>query len=658
MGNVSLYHNSHQTFFRSPFGAVAVGTRVSVRLEIVSPAAPAGVWLRCWQEPEGERRLPMSEETLEGERRIFRCPLVTPDLPGLLWYSFAAEFSDRMYYYGAQPDGLGGAGQQYDGEPAFSFQLTVYAVDTTSPDWFKETILYQIFPDRFCNGNADGSVLNPPRGSLIHPYWEDTPFYVRDMRTGAIFAYDFFGGNLQGVLAKLPYLKELGIGAVYLNPIFESPSNHRYDTGDYKQVDPMLGDNQLFALLCAQAREKGIRFILDGVFSHTGSDSRYFNREGRYPEPGAYQSTESPYFSWYRFSDHPEHYESWWGIGTMPNVNEMEASYLRFIMEDNDSVVRHWFKAGIKGWRLDVADELPDEFIKRLRRVMKEADADSVLIGEVWEDASRKTSYGSTRQYLLGDELDSVMNYPFRSCLIDFMLGRQDAGQAQRLLTSQFENYPCQHFYAAMNLLGSHDVPRVLTLLGEAPPPEELSIIDQAKYRLPPAKRQLAVRRLKLLVLWQMTFPGAPCIYYGDEAGAEGYTDPFNRGTYPWGREEPELLDWYRQCIGLRNRYAVLRTGEWLPLPVSGDVYGYARRIRAGRDVFGRSRPDNYAVMLLNRSVEHNHTATYAIGENCRDSLYDAFDNSPVKLPEGELSLVLPPLTGRLLIARREGAGV
>ncbi|HBS60173.1 MAG TPA: hypothetical protein DEA44_13005, partial [Firmicutes bacterium] len=305
---------------------------------------------------------------------------------------------------------------------------------------------------------------------------------IRDMRTGKIFAYDFFGGNLRGVLAKLPYLKQLGVGAIYLNPVFESPSNHKYDTGDYKKIDPLFGDYPLFSQLCSRARELGMAIILDGVFSHTGSDSRYFNKEGRYPELGAYQSTASPYFPWYRFHNHPDQYECWWGIDTLPNVNELEPSYLDFIADNEDSVLKYWLRAGIKGWRLDVADELPGRFIKHLHTVLKAQDPAAVLIGEVWEDASRKVSYGTERAYLLGDELDSVTNYPFRSMLLDFILGVDDAAQTQHRLTSLAENYPREHFYAALNMLGSHDVPRILSLLGEAPPQESLSIIDQARY--------------------------------------------------------------------------------------------------------------------------------------------------------------------------------
>lgn len=654
VGQDWLLHNSHDSFFRSPFGAVACNARFCLRLRICGGNSPDWVSARLWHN-DYEEQITMNLWRREENALIYQAEINAPATPGLIWYHFAASQRGKTYYYGNQSM-RGGIGQIMSPNPP-GWQITVYRQGAVTPRWLKEAVMYQVFVDRFHNGHPDGRIENIPRGALIHAYWDDIPFYIRDMRSGAIFAYDFFGGNLQGVLQKISYLRDLGIGALYLNPVFESPSNHKYDTGDYKKIDPLFGDNELFCNLCAKAREAGINVILDGVFSHTGSDSRYFNIEGRYPDLGAYQSSESPYFRWYRFSEYPNKYESWWGIGTLPNVNELEPSYVNFIIDSEDSVIRTWQKAGIKGWRLDVADELPDEFIKHLRTVLKADDPDAVLIGEVWEDASRKVSYGKTREYLLGDELDSVTNYPFRNILLDFMLYRQSAAETQQALMSLCENYPPENFYAAMNLLGGHDVPRILTLLGEAPVQEGLSIIDQAKYRLPPHQRMLAIARLKLLVLWQMTFPGVPCIYYGDEAGMEGYADPFNRGTYPWGREETELLNWYKQIVALRNRLAVLKTGEWLPLAVSGDIYGYVRRIMGEKDVFGEPAKNNLAVLLFNRNREEARSFDGDIGQYCRDELLDILsEGKVVRVPDGRLEIILGPLEGKLLLAHEEKA--
>lgn len=586
----------------------------------------------------------------EGERQVYEASFSTPGVPGLLWYFFIIDKGGNTYYYGNNRHCLGGIGEVYFCEPP-SYQITVHKRDLVTPHWFKEAVMYQIFVDRFYNGYEGGRIMHPkPNSTIYTDWWEDIPVYNRDPETGKIISYDFFGGNLYGVLKKLPYLQELGVSVIYLNPIFESPSNHKYDTSDYKKIDPMFGDNELFQTLCREAKELGIAIILDGVFSHTGSDSIYFNKKGNYPEVGAYQSPESPYYSWYRFSCYPDLYECWWGIDTLPNVNEMEPSYQNFIIYDEDSVLKYWMKLGAKGWRLDVVDELPDEFVKNFYRVLKETDPEAVLIGEVWEDASNKISYGKLREYLLGDELDSVMNYPFRNIFLDYLLGRRDARETHLALMQLYENYPRQHFYALMNLIGSHDVPRVLTLLGDAPPEQTISKEDQARFRLSPDKRKLAVRRLKLLSLIQMTFPGVPCVYYGDEAGLEGYGDPLNRRTYPWGREDRELLVWYKKIIALRNRHDVLKTGEWIPLYAQGHVYAFLRRISQDRDVFGQKKKDNVAILIFNRHETEEITLTLDVSRWCRGKLVDVLGEREIFLEDGRLSVVMKPLEGKVLL--------
>ena len=596
-----IYHDSHQLFFRTPFGAVPCEKAVRLRLEVFSPEPVQQAVLRLWKYGLVEERIPMTLLEEEGERQVHEATFRAPEIPGLLWYFFIIHYEGKTYYYGNNRHCRGGIGEVYFCEPP-SYQITVHKEDLTTPHWFKEAVMYQIFVDRFYNGYADGRIMHTkPNSTIYTDWWEDIPVYNRDPETGKIISYDFFGGNLYGVLKKLPYLKELGISVIYLNPIFESPSNHKYDTSDYKKIDPMFGDNELFQTLCKEAKKLGIAIVLDGVFSHTGSDSIYFNKEGNYPEVGAYQSQKSPYYPWYRFTRYPDLYECWWGIDTLPNVNEMEPSYQNFIIYDKDSVLKYWLKLGAKGWRLDVADELPDEFIRNFYAVLKETDPEAVLIGEVWEDASNKVSYGKLRGYLLGDELDSVMNYPFRNILLDYVLGRREAQETNLALMQLFENYPRQHFYSLMNLIGSHDVPRVLTLLGDAPPEHTISKEDQASFSLSPEKRELAIKRLKLMSLFQMTFPGVPCIYYGDEAGVEGYSDPLNRRTYPWGREERELLAWYKKIIALRNKHDVLKTGEWIPLYAQGPIFAFLRMISQGRDVFGQEKKDNVALIIFNR---------------------------------------------------------
>lgn len=654
-----MMHHSHRAEFRSPFGAAACGQTIRLSLAVLPQAEVTAVMLRLWRDGQGEQLMALSHSGSRQEAEWYDTEIQAGDA-GLLWYYFIVTAGGQTFYYGNNQAMLGGLGRIAD-QPPGSYQITVYQ-PAASPDWWKRAVVYQIFPDRFYNGSPDGKVQSPRPGSLLHACWRDDPFYIKDSDTGHILAYDFFGGNLQGVLAKLPYLKDLGITAIYFNPLFASPSNHRYDTADYKHIDPMLGDNALFAQLCVTAAAKfGIRVILDGVFSHTGSDSIYFNKEGTYLEIGAYQSRESKYYPWYRFSRYPDEYESWWGVDNMPNVNEQEPTYQDYIIGSSDSVVRHWAGLGAKGWRLDVVDELPDEFVRKLRQALKEKDPDAVLIGEVWEDASRKESYGRLRQYFWGEELDGVMNYPFRSAVIGFLLGDCSAREVHNRLMSLYENYPPENFYASMNLIGSHDVPRALTVLGEGRPEEGLSHKEKLKERLTPEQKALGKARLKLAVLWQMAFPGAPVVYYGDEAGLEGYRDPLNRRTYPWGQEDDDILSWYRQLIKLRHLHEVLQTGDFRSFALGEAVYGFVRRIQGGRDVFGQAAPDNTAVILFNRG---RFPLEVTLAPGLPDQiLYDMLaGEQEFPVTDGRLTVHLPALSGRLLLAvpanRPRGSGI
>ncbi len=313
------------------------------------------------------------------------------------------------------------------------------------------------------------------------------------------------GRNARGIEEKLPYLASLGVTVLYLNPIFEAASNHRYDTADYTRVDPLLGRKKDFESLCEAARKRGIRIVLDGVFNHTGADSVYFDKFGNY-------GTAEKYRSWFRFGDQYRHgYECWWDVPDLPNVEENDPSFREFLCGE-DGVVRRWLRRGASGWRLDVADELPDSLIRDIRAAMKEEKEDSLLLGEVWEDASNKVSYGALREYFLGSELDATMHYPFRTAVLDFLLGKIHAQAACDAFWTIQEHYPKENLYAALNLIGSHDRARVLTVLGGD------------------------VNALKMAMFLQFALPGVPSIYYGDEAGMTGGTDPYNRGSFPWGK--------------------------------------------------------------------------------------------------------------------------
>jgi 4-alpha-glucanotransferase len=382
---ISLLHNSYKQEYRDPFGACPAAGKARIAIESRGDQ-PREVLLRVWH---NEEEVILMQPRPEAGRTLWQAEIALPAKPCLLWYYFIIRLSDGYtLYYGNNSEQLGGQGKIYVEAPP-AYQLTVYKAGKM-PAWLYGGMIYQIFPDRFFNPYNEALAKKPD--SLLHDDWYRRPLYARDRATGEILAYDFFGGNLDGVTAKLDYLEDFGVRLIYLNPIFLSVSNHRFDTADYERIDPLLGDEAAFRRLCREAAARGIRIMLDGVFSHTGSDSRYFNKEGSYKELGAFQSKFSPFYSWYRFVNYPHEYESWWGIGNLPNVDELNPDYLYYIIEAKKSIAARWLKAGASGWRLDVADELPTEFIRLLRSRMKRDDPESFLLGEVWEDASHKVA--------------------------------------------------------------------------------------------------------------------------------------------------------------------------------------------------------------------------------------------------------------------------
>lgn len=653
MEGVLVYHNSHDALYRQPFGAVETGTSVTLRLRVDESLRAQSVLVRIWHN-DIEHQVQMRKVKIS-EQELYQASFKCPDQPGLVWYSFLIDLGNEVFHYCNNSERTGGPGRLVK-DLADSYQITVYERGFDTPEWFRDSIVYQIMVDRFYK-SADSKVQPPRENMVMHENWDDIPCYKDGNGFAQSLCNDFFGGNLRGVKEKLPYLKSLGVKTIYFTPIFEASSNHKYDTGDYMSIDPMFGDKQDFIELCEEAKEAGISIILDGVFSHTGSDSMYFNKEGRYDSVGAYQSVDSPYRAWYRFGSHSDDYDCWWGIKTLPNVNELNPSYLEFILTGEDSVVKHWLRQGASGWRLDVADELPDEFLEQLRISAKSAKPDCVIIGEVWEDASNKVSYGGHRGFLWGRQLDSVMNYPFREMILSFLLGRSihdssefDAETLQRRLMSLYENYPKPAFYALLNLIGSHDVTRAKTILGEAPPESALSLEQRAAYTANPPPNELGKRRLMLAALMQMTFPGVPCIYYGDEAGVEGYRDPLNRRTYPWGSEDKELIEWYRLLAGIRNKHACLRTGEWFSPYHKGPIYTLARRIKGGSDVFGLKRDDGTALVCVNRDPGSSHHIELDAGWMECGEVINALDGSSIPVVNGRLSIDLAPLQGVILL--------
>ena len=679
--DIKLYHDSHKSIFRSLFGAVPTGARLTLRLSALG-ITDEQVYLRLWPVEDGDKLLPM---TRVPGTDLFEANFNISETSGLIWYFFMVKGKNFKLYYGNNKSERGGEGQQYDHEPP-SYQITVYDKNAVTPDWFKHAVVYQIFPDRFARGGTRTDDLAGKKNAVLHSCWDDKPYYCKDAQ-GGIVQYDFFGGNIAGIQEKLSYLSNLGINAIYLNPIFVSASNHRYDTGDYKHIDPFLGTNEEFAELCKKAKALGIRIILDGVFSHTGDDSLYFNKYGTYPTLGAYQSKDSPYYSWYKFNKYPDDYESWWGVGTLPEVTETTPSYMNYIFKASDSVMKQWLSLGISGWRLDVVDELPPKFLESFWQELKKQNKDNVLIGEVWEDASNKVSYNEQRAYFSGGKLDSVMNYVMRSIMLDFMLEKADGSETMSRILQQEENYPPENFYACLNLVGSHDVERVLTVLQggeysnnqkrpELADPIWIEADSTVKFqedektfktgRLLAAKNKIAAGknrssvgqdRLCTLITWQMTMPGAPCIYYGDEAGVEGYKDPDNRRTFPWGQENYIIQSWYRQMIHLRRDNAALSTGRFVPLYGEGSAFVYARCIEGNRDVFGKQAKDGMFVVAINSSTIANKTISIDTDGLCVGNFRDIIHKGPnLHAPDGKLTFSLPPL-GVMLLQRIESTG-
>lgn len=487
--------------------------------------------------------------------------------PGLYFYHFELDTPWGKSLIMNTGNGIGDFSAQGN-----EFQQTVYDKNFKTPDFLKGGIIYQIFPDRFYNSGAEKK--NMPSTRILRR-WGETPYWKEEQMNG-IWNNDYFGGDLKGIEEKLPYIADLGVNCIYINPIFEAHSNHRYDTADYEKIDTLLGTEEDLKSLCKTAKEKyGISIILDGVFSHTGCDSKYFNLYNHYNTLGAYNSTESPYFSWYKFINWPDDYHAWWGIKLLPEVIEEDESYRNYIC-GKDGILRKWLRCGISGWRLDVADELPDIFLDDLRKAVKEENENAVIIGEVWEDATNKFAYGQRRKYLLGEELDSVMNYPFADAVLNFVR----YGHGEYFFDSVMnivENYPPQVLNVLMNHIGTHDTERAITRL--AGPDNEGRGRDWqfANNELPSYDYLKGISMMKMASLIQFTLPGVPSIYYGDEIGMQGMKDPFNRACMQWDNQNEELLKWYKRLGQIRNGAKTLIDGEFVPVFCENSAIAYER---------------------------------------------------------------------------------
>ena len=628
---MSLYHNTRDLKCRQPFGAVTTNTKVKLSLFAFEHDEIA-CYCRLWHDDQVTLLAMKANKTKDGQ--VFTCEIFA-DHPSIIWYYFIIEYPNQTkQYYGAQPHCVNGLGQTFNQEPG-SFQFTVYQ-NKELPKWYKNAVVYQIFPDSFKRGDDFSqrvSTLKEKRNGIsktLRDNWLE-PINYKKNEKNEVISWDFYGGTLDGIRSKLSYLSDLGITAIYLNPIFMAASTHRYDTADYLKIDPLLGDVDSLKHLISEAKTLNIYIILDGVFSHTGSDSIYFNKYGNFDSIGAYQSESSPYRNWYIFSDTKIGYDCWWNVADLPNVNENIQSYRDFVYNDKESVINTWSSLGIKGWRLDVADELPDDFIKQLKAKLIEIDDQNVLIGEVWEDATNKISYGTLRKYLIDDSLDAVMNYPMRDSLLNYLINNTSAHDFSEVLYALMENYPKDAFYACLNILGTHDRSRVLTVLGS----NNLSAdIQKQNLKLDNAQKDLAKKRLWLALIIQMLMPGVPSVYYGDEAGMEGLMDPFNRGPYNWDEIDKDCFTMTRNAIALRKSNTLFVEGLFKPLAFNDDVFG-----------FWRINDDEKALVLVNR----NAFDIYELDLEKNDQAYELISATTLTLKADKMVVSLRPLTAYVI---------
>ena len=615
-------HASRLPEYRTPFGARPVSSYTELFFDCFKEAT--GVTL-CYT--YGLYSFSYHEEPMyriAGSSR-YHVNLMMPHEPSILFYWFrfkiagdSAELPEWLIwkrpedntdpapeftlYYGAASDTADGEGTIYHEPPRvgadedkypFAFQITVYNRDFKTPDYMKGANIYQIFPDRFARNSAFSvdamKNANPRPERVYHEDWdEDVDIYGKP-ETGYL-ACDFYGGSLRGIKEKIPYLKELGINILYLNPIFEARSSHRYDTADYLNVDPMLGGTTAFSEL-----------------------SIYFDKFGRYGSKGAYEAfrdgTESRYRSWYNFYRTPDgniSYDSWWGFPDLPNVNEDDLSYRNFIFGEK-GVVDTWTSRGADGFRLDVSDELPDSFIRQMRSTLKaKTNGEGMLVGEVWEDASNKCSYGSYRDFMLGNTHDSVMGYTFRHILLDFLCGYISAQVADSRFEGFRERYPDEAYYCMMNLVSSHDVPRIMTMLGKPCETDDREL--QRGIEVDARDYDRCASLARMAYAFQNAYIGASCLYYGDEVLMQGYKDPFNRRTYPWNKlnaKQSDTLAFFKRIAGLRKVHTCLRTGFYKTLLTDEGAFAFVRYLSEGRDYFGHQGTGaRKIVFVANRSEE------------------------------------------------------
>jgi len=651
----SVRFDSQELSDKRPFGAVPAGTTVDFVLH-AKPGVSRATLVLEKRHLEGDQivleytevaRVPLGPSP-EGGLQAWRGSYTFRDV-SVYGYYFELMIHDAKYvyennaqrvYWSKEPgdNGLGMiAASPGSPKQIGRYRHTVYLPDFKVPDWAPDAVYYYIFPERFRNG--DPSHLPNPAVDTYHGYpvevhhnWLDKPWKPHSGDgSDDIPCNDFFGGDIAGIIEKLPYIASLGANALYINPMFKAPSNHKYDTADYTQIDPHFGTNADFARLCAEAAKVRIRVLPDTSINHTGSESIYFDRYGNYGGKGAFSggkiNPSSPYADWYTF--YPEQknpnkqYKGWAGVDSMPEVNKSSPSFRAFIYGNRDGVMEQWLDRGAAGWRMDVAPWVPDDFWREWRKAVKQHKPDALTVAESWFDASK---------FFLGDEFDSTMNYIFRSAVLAYANGAK-ATQAYRSLEYMREVYPQQALFALMNVLSSHDVARSVCLFGYKDDATPAEVVREAK------------QRLLLAVFVQMTYPGSPTIYYGDEVGVTGGDDPYDRAGYPWtdlgGKPDNALLQQFKLLVKLRTDNPILRRGGIdAPLLLNDHVIVLARHLG-----------NTWAITASNNDHFAQKVTVTLPGDCAASTFMDALTHQCTKASGRTLTLEVPPLFGSVLVS-------
>ena len=583
----------------SALGAFSVHDTLTLTVRAPRALGAAGVVLRIAPDGGAAQDLPLAFTDTEKGVDVYRLKLPMAELTrekhgGLFYYEYLF-LRGRDTLFTTTRDNVTFTLSPHS---AGKFRLLVTGEMLETPTWFRGRTMYHVFVDRFAPGKGEHCP-----DAVYHAQWNEEIEQFGAYPGAPVANNEFFGGTLWGIIDRLDHLTSLGVGVLYLSPVFKAASNHKYDTGDYEQVDPQFGGDEALQALLDACKERDIAVILDGVFNHTGSDSRYFNKEGHYASLGAYQSPESPYHNWFYFKKFPDSYECWWNIKILPKLNLSNPEVHRYFVGEK-GIIEKYTKMGVAGWRLDVADELPDPFLDELHeRVRANTEGQGVIIGEVWENAADKIAYDKRRRYFRGGQLDGVMNYPVRRGVISFVRD----GNATALAAALREiwgSYPTCVSHTLMNLLSTHDTERILTVLGGEIDDGSRSNAELRELRMTPAQRKLAITRLKMAAALQFTVFGVPSIFYGDEAGLEGYHDPFCRRPYPWGRENKELLAFYRKLGRIRRENPVLAQGDFAIIKEAESAIAYERKGETGHLIVAANRGEKPFSLTLPKGAK------------------------------------------------------